>query len=157
MWSFSMLKILYGFVFAAKKKHWFLYIFAVTRVTIISSSLTCWCYWQCVLLNFLLNMVMVCHCLVNQVVLHVILNIFDFYLRFVCITVYKFAVLMGFWWHFCFSFFSLALRDCTTISDYKSVAADGNTIAEQPSWTLGSIKLSPSWCVQLFWRLWCLV
>ena len=45
----------------------------------------------------------------------------------------------------------LAVRDCARIAVNKSFATDRHTITEQSSWTLGTIELLTTWCLQLSW------
>ena len=45
----------------------------------------------------------------------------------------------------------LAVRDCARTAVNKSFATDRHTITEQSSWTLGTIELLTTWCLQLSW------
>lgn len=45
----------------------------------------------------------------------------------------------------------LAVRDCARIAVNKSFATDRHSITEQSSWTLGTVELLTTWCLQLSW------
>ena len=45
----------------------------------------------------------------------------------------------------------LAVRDCAGIAVNKSFATDRHSITEQSSWTLGTVELLTTWCLQLSW------